>query len=148
MPNQAWGLANVSLEGVDSPKAYDFLWTKYRIITASIKHAEYQGLRVTPNIYTTLEEIDTFAGAIEALAEEPGGTGQRQRLPARSGPTREMQRHAGINHRAGPEAGEINHGAAEARGDRSAAANATMRRARRYAVCGLRKAPGFTRPRA
>ena len=66
-PNQAWGLFNVSLERVDAPKAYDFLWTKYRIITAAIKRDDYQGLRITPNVYTTLEEIDTFAGAIEDL---------------------------------------------------------------------------------
>jgi len=67
-PNQAWGLFNVSLERVDAPKAYDFLWSKYRIITAAIKRDDYQGLRVTPNIYTTLEEVDTFAHAIEELA--------------------------------------------------------------------------------
>ena len=28
---------------------------------------EYQGLRVTPNVYTTLEEIDTFIMAMEDL---------------------------------------------------------------------------------
>jgi hypothetical protein len=27
----------------------------------------YQGIRVTPNVYTTLEEIDTFASAIEEV---------------------------------------------------------------------------------
>src|SRR4051794_4066385 len=37
-PNQAWGLANVSLEGVDVTKAYEQLWAKYRIITAAIRH--------------------------------------------------------------------------------------------------------------
>ena len=73
-PNQAWGLANVSLEGVDVSKAYDFLWAKYRIITAAIKHAEYQGLRVTPNVYTTLEELDTFAMAIQDLLKQPAST--------------------------------------------------------------------------
>jgi isopenicillin-N epimerase len=67
-PNQAWGLFNVSLERVEAPKAYEFLWTKYRIITAAIKRDDYQGLRVTPNIYTTLEEVDTFAHGIEDLA--------------------------------------------------------------------------------
>jgi isopenicillin-N epimerase len=67
LPDQAWGLANVSPQGVDVQKAYDFLWSKYRIITAPIKHAEYQGLRVTPNVYTTLEELDTFSTAIEDL---------------------------------------------------------------------------------
>jgi selenocysteine lyase/cysteine desulfurase len=74
VPNQAWGLANVSLEGIDASKAYDFLWAKYRIITAAIKHAEYQGLRVTPNVYTTLEELDTFAAAIKDLLKQPAAT--------------------------------------------------------------------------
>jgi isopenicillin-N epimerase len=55
-------------------KAYDFLWTKYRIITAPIKHAEYQGLRVTPNVYTTLEELDTFSTAIEDLLKNGATT--------------------------------------------------------------------------
>jgi isopenicillin-N epimerase len=73
-PNQAWGLFNVSLEGVDAPKAYEFLWTKYRIITAAIKRDDYQGLRVTPNIYTTLGEVDTFASAIEDLMKHPPTT--------------------------------------------------------------------------
>ena len=75
-PNQAWGLANVSIAGIDVTKAYDVLWTKYRIITAAIKHAEYQGLRITPNIYTTLDEIDTFATAIEDLVKNGIATSQ------------------------------------------------------------------------
>jgi len=62
-PNQSWGLYNVSV-GSDPSKAYDFLWGKYRIITAAIKRSDYQGLRVTPNVYTTLDEIDTFAAAL------------------------------------------------------------------------------------
>ncbi len=66
-PNQAWGLFNVRPGDVDVTKAYDFLWTKYRIITAAIKRDDYQGLRVTPNVYTTLEEVDTFAMAIGDL---------------------------------------------------------------------------------
>jgi len=66
-PNQSWGLANVSLQGLDAGKAGEHLFAKYRILTATIKHAEYQGLRITPNIYTTLDEIDTFAGAVEEM---------------------------------------------------------------------------------
>ena len=33
----------------------------------AIVREEYQGLRVTPNVYTTLEEIDTFIMAMEDL---------------------------------------------------------------------------------
>ncbi len=76
-PNQSWGLANISLEGLDVSKVYDALWSKYRIIVAAIKHAEYTGLRVTPNIYSTLEEIDTFSGAIEELLKKPAATAAR-----------------------------------------------------------------------
>jgi isopenicillin-N epimerase len=73
-PNQAWGLANVSLEGINASKAYEFLWSKYRIITAAINHADYNGLRVTPNVYTTLDEIDTFSDAVETLLKAPAAT--------------------------------------------------------------------------
>jgi len=76
-PNQSWGLANISLAGLDVSKVYDHLWAKYRIIVAAIKHAEYSGLRVTPNVYSTLEEIDTFSGAIEELLKQPAATGDR-----------------------------------------------------------------------
>src|SRR6476469_7911978 len=72
--NQAWGLFNVSLERVESPKAYEFLWSKYRIITAAIKRDDYQGLRVTPNVYTTLEEVDTFSMAIADMLKNPPTT--------------------------------------------------------------------------
>jgi isopenicillin-N epimerase len=75
-PSQSWGLANVSLEGMDPSKVYDHLWSRYRIIIAPIKHAEYQGLRVTPNIYTTLDEIDTFSSAIEGLLKNPAALTQ------------------------------------------------------------------------
>jgi selenocysteine lyase/cysteine desulfurase len=29
----------------------------------------YQGIRVTPNVYTTLDEIDTFAEIMEGIAK-------------------------------------------------------------------------------
>jgi selenocysteine lyase/cysteine desulfurase len=43
------------------------MWDKYRIITTAINRPEYNGIRVTPNIYTPLEEIDTFIDAMEDL---------------------------------------------------------------------------------
>jgi selenocysteine lyase/cysteine desulfurase len=45
-----------------------YLWSKSRIwTTAVVTPGEYQGLRITPNVYTTLEEIDTFAEAMEKV---------------------------------------------------------------------------------
>jgi len=73
-PGQTWGLALVGIEGVDAPSISAFLWQKYRIIANGVVHGdmpgpqfEYQGIRVTPNIYTTLEEVDTFTAAMEDI---------------------------------------------------------------------------------
>ena len=41
--------------------------TKHRIIVAPIVHEEFQGLRVTPDVYTTLDEVDRFAEAMERV---------------------------------------------------------------------------------
>jgi selenocysteine lyase/cysteine desulfurase len=49
------------------------LWEKWRIIATPIVHAEYEGVRVTPNVYTTLEEVDTFTKAMERIAESGKG---------------------------------------------------------------------------
>ena len=46
------------------------LFDKYRIISTAIVHEEFRGLRVTPNVYTTLEEIDTFCEAVEKVIQK------------------------------------------------------------------------------
>jgi isopenicillin-N epimerase len=32
-----------------------------------IKHPEFEGIRVSPNVFTTLEEIDRFSEAMESV---------------------------------------------------------------------------------
>ena len=44
-----------------------FLYDNYRIVINAVTRPDYQGVRVTPNVYTTLEEIDTFTAAMEDL---------------------------------------------------------------------------------
>ena len=62
-----YGLALVGIQGIKATDINRFLWDKYRIITTAITRDDYQGIRVTPNIYTPLEEIDTFVMAMEDL---------------------------------------------------------------------------------
>ena len=71
-PGQSWGLAYVGIDGLDARKLNEFLWNKYRIIGQAIVQApypgqqfDYQGVRITPNVYTTLGEIDTFVMAMQ-----------------------------------------------------------------------------------
>jgi len=67
-PAQSCAIGTVQVLGVETNKAVQQLWDKWRIIATPINHAEYTGIRVTPNVYTTLEEIDTFADAMEKIA--------------------------------------------------------------------------------
>jgi isopenicillin-N epimerase len=67
-PAQSCAICTVQVLNVDTNKAVGQLWDKWRIIATPINHAEYTGIRVTPNVYTTLEEIDTFADAMEKIS--------------------------------------------------------------------------------
>jgi len=69
-PAQSGGLANVGLDAVDCVKLSEFFWAKHRIIVTPIKRDDYQGIRVTPNVYTTLDEVDTFASILEDVAKK------------------------------------------------------------------------------
>jgi selenocysteine lyase/cysteine desulfurase len=68
-PAMSCGLANVGLEGVEPGALTSHLWSKYRIIVTPIGHPACTGIRVTPNVYTTLEEVDRFAEAMEGVIE-------------------------------------------------------------------------------
>lgn len=67
-PAMGCAIGNVGIRGVDTAKLQGHLWAKKRIFTVAIINEEYQGLRVTPNVYTTLDEIDAFAAEMEQVA--------------------------------------------------------------------------------
>jgi isopenicillin-N epimerase len=66
-PKQSCGVVLVSVEGKKAPALADELWKQHRILVVAIVHKDFEGLRVTPNIYTTVREIDIFASAMERL---------------------------------------------------------------------------------
>ncbi|MEN8375396.1 MAG: aminotransferase class V-fold PLP-dependent enzyme [Gemmatimonadota bacterium] len=69
-PAMGCAISTVGIDGVETPALADHVWKRHRIFVTSIKHDEFNGIRVTPNVYTTLEEIDRFAGALEKVAED------------------------------------------------------------------------------
>jgi selenocysteine lyase/cysteine desulfurase len=64
-PGMSVGIGMFGLAGADPAKLVEALQNKYAIYTALVPHEEYVGIRVTPSVYTTLEEVDYFAGAVE-----------------------------------------------------------------------------------
>ena len=58
-----------AVASLDRNKLTTHLWDKHRIIVTPIAHEEFQGIRVTPNVYTTLSEIDAFSVAMEKVIQ-------------------------------------------------------------------------------
>ncbi|MDH3525864.1 MAG: aminotransferase, partial [Acidobacteriota bacterium] len=63
----ACGIATVQIEGVDTAELADYLWQRRRIFTVAILHDEFEGLRVSPSIYSTLDEVDRFIDAMRGV---------------------------------------------------------------------------------
>jgi isopenicillin-N epimerase len=63
-PNESGAIAVVGVEGLELGALNGWLYNKYRIVATGISNAEFSGLRVTPSVYTTVDEVDRFAEAV------------------------------------------------------------------------------------
>ena len=68
-PNQSCAIANPQIEGTDPKAVTKYLFDKHEIFTVPIIHEEFQGIRVTPNLYTTLSELDRFCDQMQSVAK-------------------------------------------------------------------------------
>ncbi|MFL5463405.1 MAG: aminotransferase class V-fold PLP-dependent enzyme [Gemmatimonadaceae bacterium] len=57
-------LALFQVDGLDNVKLGAWLLSQHRIVNTPIVHAEFRGIRITPNVYTTVDEIDVFADKV------------------------------------------------------------------------------------
>jgi len=65
LPGKAAGIANVGVEGIATTALNQWLWREHKIISVAINHAEFNGLRISPSVFTTLEELNRFCEAVE-----------------------------------------------------------------------------------
>ena len=64
------GIANVGLKNMRASELATKLMDKYGIFTVAIEGAGVDGCRITPNVFTTDEEIDEFTKAMLQLADK------------------------------------------------------------------------------
>jgi isopenicillin-N epimerase len=67
---EACGIGLIHVDGLDTKKLQAHLWEKHRIMTTPIDHPEFNGLRITPNVYTMPGEVDQFGDRMEKILKE------------------------------------------------------------------------------
>ncbi|WP_276166664.1 aminotransferase class V-fold PLP-dependent enzyme [Zobellia alginiliquefaciens] len=65
---RACGIANVGIEGMEPADLAKKLLDDYQIFTVAVKYANVNGCRITPNVFTTTDELDTFVKALKEMA--------------------------------------------------------------------------------
>ena len=66
-PARSCGIANVGIKGMKPALLAETLMKKYKVFTVAIDYANVQGCRITPNLYTTLSELDEFVKALKEM---------------------------------------------------------------------------------
>tara|TARA_B100001027_G_scaffold8641_1_gene5416 strand:- start:6930 stop:8189 length:1260 start_codon:yes stop_codon:yes gene_type:complete len=66
--NRSCGIGNVGLTNMSPSKMENLLFEKYKIFTVAIDYANVKGCRISPNIFTTTKELDSFVDAVKELS--------------------------------------------------------------------------------
>lgn len=69
-PEHSCALTTVQIKGIEIGPLADWLMNKHGIFVTPIGHPSFQGIRVTPNIYTTVAEADRFGDAMLMAARK------------------------------------------------------------------------------
>ena len=69
-PKQSCAIANFKIDGIDPVAIGSYLMAKHKIFTTPIVHEEFTGIRITPNVYTTLWELDRFCEIVGDIARK------------------------------------------------------------------------------
>ena len=71
-PARSCGIANVGIQGLKPALLAQKLLEDHQVFTVAIDYANVQGCRISPNVFTTTEDLDHFIKAIKTLAQENG----------------------------------------------------------------------------
>ena len=66
--NRSCGIGNVGLSNMSPSQMSNVLFEKYKIFTVAIDYANVKGCRISPNIFTTINELDQFISAVKEMA--------------------------------------------------------------------------------
>ena len=68
-PEHSCAITTVEIEGIKPADLGAWLLAKHQIFVVGITNDAFTGIRVTPNVYSTVAEVDRFAAAMEYAAK-------------------------------------------------------------------------------
>lgn len=69
-PSRSSGIGNVGIRGISPAQLAKQLMETAKIWTVAIDGAGVKGCRITPNVFTTTQELDTFVTAMKKIAKQ------------------------------------------------------------------------------
>ena len=67
-PARHGAIANVGIEGLGPNELADHLYNEFNIFTVAINNPSVKGVRITPHLYTRLEDLDALVVALQTLS--------------------------------------------------------------------------------
>lgn len=67
-PQRSCGIANVGIDAVEPAEMAKMLMEKYKIYTVGINGSGVRGCRISPNVYTSENDMDQFVRAIKEMS--------------------------------------------------------------------------------
>lgn len=67
-PSRHCGIGNVGVAGIKPGRLSQILLDEFKVYTVAIDTANVQGCRITPNVFTSTDELDIFIQAINTIA--------------------------------------------------------------------------------
>ncbi len=64
-PDKAGAIAMFDVDGLDPVQLGSWMLSHHRIVNTPIVHQEFKGIRITPSVYTSVDEIDTFVETVK-----------------------------------------------------------------------------------
>lgn len=64
------GIALMQIQGIDTGRVFGHLYNNYKIVVSPTTHAQFNGIRTSANIYTSIDEIDVFVDAVKRILDK------------------------------------------------------------------------------
>ncbi len=66
--HRSCGIATAGINGMEPKKMAEILLEKHKIFTVPISRNEVQGCRISPNLFTTIEDMEVLVNALRSMA--------------------------------------------------------------------------------